>query len=110
MQALPSGQMINIYSFSRASRELLRALAFVVFVVPVFGQGAAIEPCQAAPTPAKSGVTQQQAGAHAGRILVDESIPPDKDLEKLLAPYSEKVSELATSAKPVSAAVPWETS
>ena len=86
--------MINIYSFSRASRELLRALAFVVFVVPVFGQGAAIEPCQAAPTPAKSGVTQQQAGAHASRILVDESIPADKDLEKLLAPYTEKVSEL----------------
>jgi len=85
--------MINMHSFSRASRELLRVLALMVFVVPVFGQGAAIEPCQA--TPAKPGVTQQQTGARASRILIDESIPPDKDVEKLLAPYSEKVSELS---------------
>jgi len=90
MQALPSGQMINMHSLSRASRELLRALALMVFVVPVFGQGAAIEPCQSKP-----GVTQQQPDARANRILVDESIPPDKDVEKLLAPYSEKVLELS---------------
>jgi 2',3'-cyclic-nucleotide 2'-phosphodiesterase (5'-nucleotidase family) len=86
--------MINMHSFSRASRELLRALALVVFVVPVFGQGATIEPCQATPAPAKSASTQRQTSPRASRILVDESIPPDKDVEKLLAPYSEKVSEL----------------
>src|SRR5215470_9777164 len=96
MQALPSGQMINMHSFSRVSRELLRALALVVFVVPVFGQGAAIEPCQATPTPAKPGSTQQQqAGARTSRIQVDESIPGDKDVEKMLAPYSEKIGELS---------------
>jgi len=93
MQALPSGQMITMHNFSRASRELLRALALMVFVVPVFGQGAAIEPCQATPTPAKPGSAQQ--APRASRILVDESIPADKDVEKLLAPYSEKVSELS---------------
>ncbi len=85
--------MINMHNFSRVSRELLRALALMVFVVPVFGQGAAIEPCQA--TPAKPGSTQQQAGARASLLPVDSSIPADKDLEKMLAPYSEKVNELS---------------
>jgi len=95
MQALPSGQMINMHSFSRVSRELLRALALMVFVVPVFGQGAAIEPCQA--TPAKPGVSssQQQAGARASLLPVDANVPADKDLEKMLAPYSEKIGELS---------------
>src|SRR5919205_1852122 len=84
MQALPSGQMINMHN-------LLRVLALMVFVVPVFGQGAAIEPC---PAPAKPGATQQQAGTRASLLPVDDNIPADKDVEKMLAPYSEKVSEL----------------
>lgn len=85
--------MINMQSFSRVSRELLRALALLIFVVPIFGQGAAIEPCQAAPAPAKSG-SPRQVGERASRLPVDESIPADPDVEKMLAPYSEKVSEL----------------
>jgi 2',3'-cyclic-nucleotide 2'-phosphodiesterase (5'-nucleotidase family) len=92
MQALPSGQMINMHNFSRASRELLRALALMVFVVPVFGQGAAIEPCQA---PAKPGSTQQQPRTRASLLPVDDTVPADKDVEKMLAPYSEKVGELS---------------
>jgi 2',3'-cyclic-nucleotide 2'-phosphodiesterase (5'-nucleotidase family) len=85
MQALPSGQMINMHSFSRVSRELLRALALMVFVVPVFGQGTAIQPCQATPTP----------DARASLLPVDARVPADKDLENMLAPYSEKISELS---------------
>ena len=85
--------MINMHTLNRASGELLRALALMVFVVPVFGQGGTIQPCPAAP--AKPAVTQQQPDTRATRILVDESIPADKDLEKLLAPYSEKVLELS---------------
>jgi len=85
--------MINMHSLSRVSRELLRALALLVFVVPVFGQGAAIEPCQATPAPAKSG-SPQKVGERASRLQVDESIPADPDVEKLLAPYREKVTEL----------------
>src|SRR6185503_13151461 len=75
------------------SRELLRALALLVFVAPVFGQGAAIEPCQATPTPAKS--APQKVSERASLLPVDASIPADKDVEKMLAPYSEKVSELS---------------
>ena len=77
--------MINMHN-------LLRVLALMVFVVPVFGQGAAIEPCQAPPKP---GTTQQQAGTRASLLPVDESVPADKDVEKMLAPYSEKVRELS---------------
>ena len=88
--------MINMHNFSRVSRELLRALALMVFVVPVFGQGAAIEPCQATPTPAKSANAQQQATVPRASLLpVDASVPADKDIEKMLAPYSEKVGELS---------------
>src|ERR1041385_8402206 len=93
MQALPSGQMINMHNFSRVSRELLRALALMVFVVPVFGQGAAIQPCQATPTPAKS--APQKVSERASLLPVDASVPADKDVEKMLAPYSEKVNELS---------------
>src|SRR6185295_15664602 len=85
MQALPSGQMINMHN-------LLRVLALIVFVVPVFGQGAAIQPCQATPTPAKPGTTQ---GPRASLLPVDASVPADKDVEKIVAPYSEKVRELS---------------
>ena len=85
--------MINMHNFSRVSRELLRALALMVFVVPVFGQGAAIEPCQATPTPAKS--APQKVSERASLLPVDASVPADKDVEKMLAPYSEKVSELS---------------
>ena len=86
--------MINMHSFKRVSRELLRVLALLVFVVPVSGQGAAIEPCQAAPTPAKSG-GPQKAGEHASQLEVNANVPADKAVEKMLAPYSEKVSELS---------------
>jgi 2',3'-cyclic-nucleotide 2'-phosphodiesterase (5'-nucleotidase family) len=88
MQALPSGQLINMHN-------LLRVLALIVFVVPVFGQGAAIQPCQATPAPGKSGSTQQQAATRASLLLVDDGVPADKDVEKILAPYSEKVRELS---------------
>jgi 2',3'-cyclic-nucleotide 2'-phosphodiesterase (5'-nucleotidase family) len=86
MQALPSGQMINMHN-------LLRVLALMVFVVPVFSQGAAIEPCQATPAPAKSG--PQKVSEQASLLPVDDSVPADKDVEKMLAPYSEKVRELS---------------
>jgi 2',3'-cyclic-nucleotide 2'-phosphodiesterase (5'-nucleotidase family) len=86
MQALPSGQMINMHN-------LLRVLALMVFVVPVFGQGAAIEPCQATPAPAKSG--PQKVSEQASLLPVDDNVPADKDVEKMLAPYSEKVRELS---------------
>lgn len=84
-----------MYNFHRVSRELLRALVLTIFVVPVFGQGTAIEPCPA--TPAKPAVAKglEKAGVKATRLDVDAGIADDKDVEKLIAPYAEKVNELS---------------
>jgi 2',3'-cyclic-nucleotide 2'-phosphodiesterase (5'-nucleotidase family) len=87
MQALPSGQMIN-----KPSKFFLCVIALVVLAVPVFGQGAAIEPCPATPAPTK---TQPRPGARARLLTVDSSIPDDPDVLKIIAPYEEKVRELS---------------
>jgi 2',3'-cyclic-nucleotide 2'-phosphodiesterase (5'-nucleotidase family) len=75
--------------------KLLRALALTLFVVPVFGQGTAIEPCPA--TPAKPAVASgpKKADTRSSRLEIDASVPNDKDVEKMLAPYTEKVRELS---------------
>ena len=72
---------------------LLRILTLLIFAVPVFGQAPAIEPCPATPAPAKTGITK--IGNQSKRVEVDESIPADADIEKMIAPYSEKVRELS---------------
>ena len=79
--------MLNI------SRALFCAVAVTLFVVPVFGQGTAIQPCEATPTPGKPGTTN--APPKARLLGVDASVPSDPDVEKILAPYSEKVRELS---------------
>ena len=77
-------------NINRLSRTLLCALALTVFVVPAFGQAAAIEPCPATPTP-KPGVNNPRA-----RLLpVDAAVPDDPDVAKIVAPYAEKVRELS---------------
>ena len=68
----------------RRSGTLLCAIALLIFAVPVFGQGTAIQPCQPTPNPPR-----------ARLLTVDESVPADPDVEKIIAPYSEKVRELS---------------
>jgi len=75
------------------SRALLCAIALTLFVVPVFGQGTAIEPCQATPIPAKP--ANVKLAAKWKLLPVDASVPSDPDVEKMLAPYSDKVRELS---------------
>jgi 2',3'-cyclic-nucleotide 2'-phosphodiesterase (5'-nucleotidase family) len=59
-------------------------LAFLVLAVSVFGQVSAIQPCRQTSSPPRT------------RLLsVDEGVPADPDVEKLIAPYSEKVRELS---------------
>ncbi len=87
MQALPSGQMIN-----EPVKKLLRVIALTVLAVPVFGQGTAIEPCPATPTPAKPGTTQP---IRARLLSADSTIPDDPEVLKIIAPYSEKVRDLS---------------
>src|ERR1044072_4244517 len=87
MQALPSGQMIN-----KPFKAFLCFIALTVLAVPVFGQGAAIEPCPANPAPTKS---QARPETRARLLTVDSSIPDDPEVLKIIAPYEDKVRQLS---------------
>jgi 2',3'-cyclic-nucleotide 2'-phosphodiesterase (5'-nucleotidase family) len=66
-------------------KTLLCAVALTLLAVPVFGQATAIQPCTPTSTPPR-----------ARLLTVDASIPPDPAVEKILAPYSDRVRELST--------------
>ena len=77
-------------------KTLVCALALTVLAIPAFGQQPAIEPCPATPTPAKPSITSPQKAATKAKLLeVDAGVPDDPDVVKMLAPYSEKISELS---------------
>ena len=92
MQAHRSGQMINRYF-----KSLLSAVALAIFVTPALGQGTVIEPCPATPNPAKPGIiaASTKSVTRSTRSAIDASLPNDPDVEKIIAPYSEKVNELS---------------
>ena len=90
MQALPSGQMNN-----KLIHTFLCVIALTMLAVPVFGQGAAIEPCPATAAPAKPDTTKVRPESRARLLTVDSSIPDDPDVVKIIAPYEEKVRELS---------------
>lgn len=69
----------------RQLRTLVSTLALIiVFAVPALGQGTAIQPC-----------TPTASSPRARISTVDDSVPADPDVEKIIAPYSEKVRELS---------------
>src|SRR6185369_14528224 len=90
MQALPSGQMIN-----KPIKIFLYVIALIVLAVPVFGQGAVIEPCPATPATVKPRTTQARPQTRARLLTVDSSIPDDPEVVKIIAPYEDKVRELS---------------
>jgi 2',3'-cyclic-nucleotide 2'-phosphodiesterase (5'-nucleotidase family) len=81
-------------------RALLLVLALGVFAAPSLAQ-TVIEPCPATPAPAKPAIpainaTQpSKTGVNAKQSTVDSSVPDDPAVEKMLAPYSEKVRALS---------------
>lgn len=84
----------NMKRFNRLTRALLCALALTLFAAPSFGQGTAIQPCPA--TPAQPVVTNKpKIETRAGLLNVDESVPDDPEVVKMLAPYSDKILELS---------------
>ena len=64
--------------------SVLCVVVFALLVVPAFGQATAIQPCTPTPSPPR-----------ARLLTVDESVPADPEVEKIIAPYSEKVRELS---------------
>lgn len=77
--------------------KFLRIIALLVFALPVLGQTPAIEPCPATPKPSITANPEkpEKIAAKPGRSAVDGSIPDDADVQKLVAPYSEKVLVLS---------------
>lgn len=65
-------------------RILVCTIALMVFAVPAFGQATAVQPCTPTASPPRVRL-----------LTVDESVPPDPDVEKIIAPYREKVLELS---------------
>jgi len=78
-------------------RTLLLVIALAVFVTPSLAQTTAIQPCEATPSPAKPSTNNApvKTGVHSSQIVIDDSIPADPEIEKLLAPYSAKVHALS---------------
>src|SRR5215218_1113154 len=69
---------------NRQIKTLLCAIALMLLAVPACGQGTVIQPCQP--------ITSQP---RARLLNVDASVPADPNVEKIVAPYSEKVRELS---------------
>jgi 2',3'-cyclic-nucleotide 2'-phosphodiesterase (5'-nucleotidase family) len=78
-------------------RTLLLVIAFAVCVTPSLAQTAAIQPCEATPGPAKPATSNApvKTAVRTSQIVIDDSIPADPEIEKLLAPYSAKVRALS---------------
>jgi len=74
-------------------RLILLVIAIAAFATPALAQSAAIQPCEATPSPSKTAPVK--TGVHSDRKLVDDSIPDDPEIEKMLAPYSAKVRALS---------------
>jgi len=75
---------------------LPRSVLFLILLaVPASGQSPAIEPCPATPSKPVITTSPQKVGTNVKLLGVDSSIPDDPEVEKLIAPYAEKVRELS---------------
>ena len=74
---------------TKKNPALPRSVLLLLLAVPAFGQGTAIEPCPATTNPVKPGITR------SNRLAIDATLPNDADVEKIIVPYTEKVSELS---------------
>ena len=80
-------------------RVLLLVFALGVFSAPSFAQ-TVIEPCPATPSPSPGKPAAilpppVKTDVRAKQTTVDGSVPDDADVEKILAPYTEKVRALS---------------
>ncbi len=74
-------------------RALVLVAAFAFGASPSFAQ-TAIEPCPAVPAKPAIAPAPVKTGAKAKQAVVDAGIPDDPAVEKMLAPYTEKVRAL----------------
>jgi 2',3'-cyclic-nucleotide 2'-phosphodiesterase (5'-nucleotidase family) len=76
------------------SRAIVCSIALLTFTVVAVAQAPAIEPCPA-PTPAKTAASPSKILTSSALSPVDATVPADAEVEKIIAPYSEKVRELS---------------
>jgi 2',3'-cyclic-nucleotide 2'-phosphodiesterase (5'-nucleotidase family) len=78
-------------------RTLLLIVALAAFITPALGQTTVIQPCDATPSATKPTTSNApvKTDVRASQTVIDDSIPPDPEIEKLLAPYSAKVRALS---------------
>jgi 2',3'-cyclic-nucleotide 2'-phosphodiesterase (5'-nucleotidase family) len=93
-------KMRNLFTFTQLFRAL-SLLAIFTFTAPVLlaqTPAPAIEPCPATPSP-KPGAFKTTAptkvNANASQTQIDSNVAGDPEVEKMLAPYSEKVRALS---------------
>src|SRR5215510_12165598 len=91
------------YAQPRLLRVNVLLFLLLTCAAGVWAQSKPIEPCEpaAAPTPAAP-KCPDKAATHASKTLIDDSIPADPEVEKLVAPYSSKVHELSVVIGPLS--------
>jgi len=91
--------MRDAFVHNRICRTALLLIALLITTSSISAQSSAIEPCQATPTPkpgtSASTTNPTKVDAKASQTLIDSSIPVDPAIEKLLAPYAEKVQALS---------------
>ena len=90
--ARSKGSVLSVFRF-----RIPFLLFALTLAVPALGQ-TLIEPCPATPAPAKPAFTvppPAKVGGSIKQITVDASIPDDPAVEKMLAPYREKVRALS---------------
>src|SRR5258705_5193985 len=107
MQALPFRSMLQQkvteikqkmrapFAPARIPRLLLPIFFLALVARAGYGQGTAIEPCQASPGVNTAPSNPARVSTRTGETLVDSSIPNDATVEKLLAPYTERVRALS---------------
>jgi 2',3'-cyclic-nucleotide 2'-phosphodiesterase (5'-nucleotidase family) len=69
---------------NRQIKTFLCAVALTLLAVPAYGQATAIQPCQ-----------QTTSQPRARLLTIEASVPADTDVEKIIAPYSDRVRELS---------------
>lgn len=90
--------MRNVFT-ARLVRSLVLLSIVSIGSSVLFAQSAAIEPCQATPTPKPgapaASINATKIKAKASETIIDSSIAGDQAVETMLTPYSEKVRALS---------------
>ena len=92
--------MSKTFLYTRLLRSAMLLTILLIVSPTLFAQSAAVQPCEATPT-TKPGtinatIAPTKVNSKGSETIVDSSIADDAAVEKMLAPYAEKVRPLST--------------